>query len=109
MVAGAAEEAAVETAEAAGADTVKVNGPTPSHCLSMTRSPMRQTLAPSTTDRGGCRYNSMNWVQYRAGKLTRMFHRCNHVIKGASRMSSARRPTHSMSTRGAAAQRGINL
>ena len=28
-------------------------------------------------------YDSMNCAQYRTGKLTRMFHRCNNVVKGA--------------------------
>ena len=43
---------------------------------------------------GGCKYDSMNCAQFRSGKLTRMFHRCNHVVKGPSGQNELCKQSH---------------
>ena len=43
---------------------------------------------------GGCKNDSMNCAQYRSGKLVRMFHRCNHVIKGTSGQNELCKQSH---------------
>ena len=58
------------------------------------KEPTETTTCPFYNREMGCKNDTMNCVQWRGGKLTRMFHRCNRVIKGANGQNALCKEPH---------------